>query len=150
MRRIKLLAVLFTVILASCVKQDDFSIVEVEELGLESLTKPIVTLRVRNDSRRTVRLLSGRFTVSTPAGKIGEVILTEEVVIPKKSETSVTLPLRMRISNPLAAAPLLSGKGVDAERLLVTGEVKVKAGAASRDFSVGEVPFSQFISIFNP
>ncbi|MCC8034408.1 MAG: hypothetical protein LIO77_00540 [Rikenellaceae bacterium] len=144
----KFTAVLAALALFSCMHPDDIRILELEHLGMETMTKPVVTVRVRNDSRKNIRITEGRFTLASPSGRIGEVMLTDRIDIPKRSETSITLPIRIKISNPLAAASLAAGGGAAADRLTVTGEATVKAGAMKKKFAFDNAPFSRFLTIF--
>ncbi|MCD7969471.1 MAG: hypothetical protein LUF87_03875 [Alistipes sp.] len=145
--RLMAVAAVLLCVLQSCIKADDIRVVEVEKWGMESLTKPVITLRVRNDSRRNIEILSGRFSLYGPSGKVCDVLLTGEVFIPKRSETSVDLPLRVRLSDPFAAASVFSSSGA-ASRLTVTGQAEVKAGNARRNFALEGAPVSRFLSIF--
>ncbi len=149
MRKFGLILLFFAALTSSCIREGDIQILELQELRLESLSTPVVTLSVQNKSGKNIKIQSGRFTISTSAGRIGELMLTGPVVIRKRSVSSVTLPIRMRISNPLAAAPLLSGGSFDPDRILVRGETRVKAGAAKIDFNFEDTPLSRLISIFD-
>lgn len=144
----KTVALVAALALSCCMKPDDVQIVGLEELGMESMTKPVVTVRVRNSSRKNILISEGRFTMYSSSGKIGDVMLTDDILLPKRSETSVRLPLRVRISNPLAAAALVAGRGVDTDRMTLTGEATVKAGAMKKKFTFDNAPFSRFLTIF--
>ncbi|MCC8019495.1 MAG: hypothetical protein LIO85_06960 [Rikenellaceae bacterium] len=149
MRKYFLILFFFSALLSSCIREGDIRILEVEDLRFESLSTPVVTLSVQNKSGKNIKIRSGRFTVSTSAGRIAELILTGPVDIRKRSVTSVTLPIRMRITNPLAAAPLLSGGTINTDRIFISGETRVKAGAAKIDFAFEDTPLSRLISIFD-
>lgn len=134
--------------LTSCVHQDDVSISSVDRLSLKSLSKPEVMVTVENCSARNIQLKEGHFVFRRNGRDLLQVITTDKIVIPKCSETTIDLPLRMKASDPLAIAAAVSGGKKRLNGITVTGEITVKAGMGRKKIKFRDKPVSQIISIF--
>ena len=67
-----------------------------------------LNLQVRNDSAYSPRIIAAKANLYSGESRMASVTLTEPVEIPKRSVTSLALPLKLSLSNPILALSLLS------------------------------------------
>ena len=138
-------------LLASCIKEDSVKFHGIEDIQISvgSIVAINAVVSVENSSCSKIRLSDAMFYLTDPSGnEIAVLTVPEELVLPKKSTTSVTIPFRIKLTNPLAALSLIKDIERQAPRILVTGSTKLKAGALKKKYEVNKLPLSGFISIF--
>jgi hypothetical protein len=146
-----ILLLLPVLVLAGCVSEDDLIFHRVEDLSvsLGSTTVVNAVIMVENTSRQNVRVNDAVFSIfDSGKNEIGTLTVADELLLPKKSVTSLRVPLRIRLTDPIAGLGLLSNIEENAGRMTVTGNVRVKAGMLKKKFKVKNVPLSEFLSIF--
>lgn len=65
-------------------------------------------LRIRNDSAYSPRIITAKADIYNGKARLASVTLSEQVEIPKRSVTSLSVPLNLSLGNPLLALSLLS------------------------------------------
>ncbi len=136
--------------LASCVKSDDVIVRGVEKMGFDGGARFEIVLSVENRSGTNIHLHSGRVTVMSGDQPIAEVMLSDKVRLPRRSTTSVSLPLQYRIIDPITAFMLMKkGKKIP-EGLTLSGEAKVRAGMAKYTYRFDGEELSKFLFKFDP
>ncbi len=148
-RLILLLLPLF--MLASCIKEDDIKFHKLEDMSVSVGPTTVINavVSVENSSRRNVRVSDAAFRVTDRENnEIGTVTVPGQLRIPKRSTTSIAVPIRIRLSNPLLGLGLLSDMEKNAKRLYVTGDVVVRAGLLKKKIKIKDMPLSEFMSIF--
>lgn len=138
-------------LLAGCISEDDLRFHHVKDLSVSIGTTTVVNavLVVENSSGRNVTVSDTLFHVFDHEGsEIATLTVTDELLLPRRSITSLTVPVRIRFVNPLLGLGVLSDIERSAEKMTVTGSFRVKAGALKKNFKVENVPLSEFLSIF--
>jgi predicted RecA/RadA family phage recombinase len=138
-------------VLTGCIKAEDLQFRQVEDLSVSigSTTAVNAVVVMDNNSGSNVRISDAMFHVTDMEGnEIGTVTVAGELLLPKRSTTSVAVPLRIRLSNPLAGLEMMSNIEENAKKMRVNGSAKVKAGILKKKFKVEDVPLSEIISIF--
>lgn len=149
MRIIKILTfTLLPLLMAACISADDINVKGIESFELKSLTRPSLVIDVENRSGKNISLAGGRFMLERDSVGIVEVMLAEEVVVPRKSDGLVTVPLQVRVTDPLVLLSISLGGRLITDDMTVSGEVVAKAGAMSRKFEYEHMPLKKFLSIF--
>ena len=125
-------------LLGSCIKQEDISLKEVENVSVQGFSRIDLTLKVENRSGSKLRVESARLDL-----RRGEMPL-----VPRKSVTSVPVTLRLKLSNPLGALGLMGDLKGMIPQLTVSGEITAKAGWARKKIRFDGVPFTDFLRTF--
>ena len=139
---------LIALTLGSCVRPGDISVKDVEKVEMHGFSGADVTLAVENRSGSNVRLQEAKLTLYDGGNRVLDVLLMEEVRVLRKSLGSVTLPLRMKISDPMAALSLVGRLKQSPERFTVSGEAVAKAGWGRKKITFSRVPLEEILRIF--
>lgn len=121
-------------------------IVEVARLGSAGA---VVTLHVRNDSRRTLRLDAARFELFLAGGRAAELRLHEPVRIPGHTTADCRTVWRLRVEDPGAYYAL--GRKIRAgelDRISVTVQAEGRGGGIPVKISRERMPLSEFLNTF--
>lgn len=151
MRKLNLqhiLCALFLLAAASgCMRPDAIAFHGVSDVDFVLSGSPAVTLvaDVENSSAHNLTVRDAMFSLCRPNGdRIGRVMLTEAVTLPRKSRTDLTVPMRVTLDNMLSGVALLANPG-EIDGLYVSGEATVKAGCLKRRISIDRMPLSAFL-----
>ncbi len=144
----KLILLLFPLLmLAGCINEDDLKFHRVENLSVSTVVNAVIV--VENSSGRNITVSDAMFRVfDRENNEIGILTVADELHLPKKSTTSLAVPIRIRLTNPLVGLGLLSNIEENARNMTVTGNFRVKAGMLKKNFKVNDMPLSEFLSIF--
>lgn len=109
-----------------------------------------LTLTVANNTASNVRITSATAFVNHNGRKLARVTLDEEILLPRRRCSQVDVPLRLTLSNPIAALALLNKvrKG-DYTGITVDYSVSVSALASHRIFEEQGVTLEQLAKQFN-
>lgn len=136
-----------------CVKEDAVKVHEVENISfsMQGGTKIVAMLRVENASGRNIKVMDMDFVACDLQGnEIAQLTVDEDIYVPRRSETSVVLPIRVRLSDPVSGARLLRNLNSVAGRVTLTGTAVVKFGGIRKKYDLRDVPLSNIISNFEP
>lgn len=109
-----------------------------------------ITLTVANNTASNMRITNAAAYIHHNNRKIGRVVLDGEVLLPRRRCSQVEVPLRITLSNPIAAFSLLNKvrKG-DFSGVAVDYSISVKALASTRTFEQENVSLEQLAKQFN-
>lgn len=133
----KILLLMIAAAFAACGVKDKINVVGPVEWEVETLSRLRVGVTVDNASCHTLRISGGRFTVDTPYGTLATVLLNDTVVIPRRAETRLEFPLRMKLDNLQAAFS-------DPEGFTVSGTAMVRTGMVRKKIRVENESISKF------
>lgn len=137
--------------MTGCVKQDSVRILGLEDvsISLGSTTAVNAVVSVENSSGKKIKVSDALFHITDPLGnEIATLTLANDITLPRKSTSSVEVPVRLKLANPLGGIALLRNFEENAARMLVTGSAKLKAGGLGKKYEVNKMPLSAFIPIF--
>ena len=144
--------------LGSCAKQGDTTRQRRQKFQVISLDKVKgslsegwrVTLTVANNTGSNMRITSANAFVRYNGRKIGQIVVDEEVVLPRRRCSQVEVPLRITLSNPITALSLFNKvrKG-DFSGIAVDYSVTVAAFASHRVFERENVSLDELAAQFN-
>lgn len=140
----KILLIILAAAVSGCSLRDKIRVTESPNIHVESVSHVVMTVGVENSSRRDIRITEGRFRLHTPNGDIATALLQGEVVIPRRSNGTVALPLRVKFNNPLA----ILGNVLSNSELLISGEAVARMGAVRKKIRVENTPVSEFLDKF--
>lgn len=152
------LAILASLGLAGCSKHGNqprqqkqkFQVVSLDNVR-GSIGEPWnITLTIANNTASNVRITSASAYINHNGRKFARVILDKEVLLPRRRCSQVEVPLRITLSNPIAALGLLNKvrKG-DYSGVTVDYSVSVSALASHRIFEEQGVTLEQLARQFN-
>ncbi len=144
-------AVLAALSVAGCVRQDAVKVREVESISLSVRdgVKVNAILRIENSAGRNIRISDVRFDVNDLRGNnIGELVVDEELVIPKKSVTSIFVPVNVHLKDTFGGLMMLRDIANITDRLLVSGSAQMKMGAVKKKITFTNVLLSDILAIF--
>lgn len=152
-----LIAVVALFGLESCSKQGQtrqrkqkFQVVSLDKVSGSVGEQWRVTLTVANNTASNMRITAASAFVRHNGRKIGRLVLDGEVVLPRRRCSQVEVPLRLTLSNPIAALSLMNKlrKG-DFSGVTVDYSVSVSALASHRLFEQKNVSLEQLARQFN-
>lgn len=121
-------------------------IVEVARLGSAGA---VVTLHVRNDSRRTLRLDEARFELFLAGGLAAEFRLHEPVRVAARTTADCRTVWRVRTEDPMAYYALQRKiRAGETARIEVSAHVAGRGGGFPVKFSCERMPLSEFLNTF--
>lgn len=144
-------ATVLALALTGCMRKDAviFRGVSDVDISLQGSPRMAAVLEVENTSNKNITLRDAAFRVTAKDGTlIGKVMVENDLFIPKRSVTSLYVPLKISIDNPLRALALLGDLEKSAPSLFVTGSVTVKAGCVRKKIEVNETPLSEVVKYF--
>ena len=147
MKKVKffILAVVLAAGFASCANPDKVQMVAVEDASMRGLAGMDLTARFDNQSCHKVNVKRGNLTLSDRGKVVVEVVLAQNVVIPRHSEQSVVFPLTFVIPNPFALLTLPNKISRGSEDLVISGEIVATSGIAKKKETIGPMSLSQFL-----
>ncbi len=131
---------------AGCVRRDDVSVVSVRVADFAIGTSPSVVLAAEVENRSgcdiTVRDIS--FMATDAAGEtIGRVVGPEQIVVPRRSSSEVTVPLRIRLDSPLGILGLIGDWENASREMRFSGGATVRAGLLKKRFKVVDMTLDE-------
>lgn len=134
--------------LGSCIKAEDVTIKELENVSMEGMSRLNLMFKIENRSGSKITLRDAKFSIKQGSSKVVDVMLNEPVVLARRSMESVYVPLRVKLSNPLAAIALVRNVGRNPNSITINGEFTVKAGWMRKKIVLTDVPISQIMTNF--
>lgn len=159
-KHISIIAVILvaTLALGSCAKQGNttrqrrqkFQVVSLDKVSGSLSEGWRVTLTVANNTSSNMRITSASAFVRYNGRKIGRVVVDEEILLPRRRCSQVEVPLRITLSNPIAAISLFNKirKG-DYSGIGVDYNVAITAFASHRIFERENVSLEKLAAQFN-
>ena len=106
-----------------------------------------LNLQVRNDSAYSPRIIAAKANLYSGESRLASVTLTEQIVIPKRSVTSLTVPLKLSISNPILALSLLSRfKKGNFEDMQASLSLTFEVMGATRTIEIGRTDINAILT----
>ena len=148
MKRPFLLFAVLLFLLTSCVGAGKVKILDVGGVNMATPSKIEALFVVENSSAHNIQVKSGKFVIQSSGSDLMDMTLSEPIKIARRSTSEVTLPVRVKLSDPLMALAFAMGRGPDLNKLTVTGEAVVKAGWGRKKIKLDKVPLSKILSNF--
>lgn len=148
MRRLTILLAVALVGLASCANPRKVTFSGPAEYEIETASKINVSCDVLNCTAYKLTLKSGRFKLYYGSSDYATVLVGGEVSIPRCGQARVAVPLRVRFADPLMMLSAATMETIPFDRLTISGEAVVRAGAARKKIRFERYPLSQIVSIF--
>lgn len=151
---VAVLAVVVAAVLPSCrgaVERawQEMAVEQVVEVVRRGSAGAAVTLRLRNDSRHTLRLNEVRLDLYLAGARVAEWRLHEPVRIPDRTTADYRTLWRLSSDDPMAYYALERKiRGGEADRIEVEALVRGRAGVARINFSTERMPLSDFLNTF--
>lgn len=139
------LAVIMTA--TGCMRRDAIKFNGIVDMDVSLQASPRVdaVLSVENISGYNVFIRDVAFNVTDDkGGLIGKVIVTQELLLPKRSETQLLVPLKITITNPLKGLAILTDIERNASKLFVSGSATLKAGWMKKTIRVENISLAEF------
>lgn len=143
-----LLLILPLILLGSCIKQEDITLKEVENISVQGFSRIDLSLKVENQSGSKLRIEDARMELCRGEMPLVDLMLSEPILIPRKSTSSIPVSLRLKLANPLGALSLMGDLKSTLSQLTVSGEITAKAGWARKKIRFDDVPFTDFLRTF--
>lgn len=154
MKKTLLLAVAAVALLMTgCVKPDSVKIHKLENvsISLQGGTKISAIVLVENTLKRNITVRALDFVITDPAGtELAQMEVEDEVLVPKNGMSSVLLPIKVRLTDPVGGLRMLRDIDDISDRLRVTGTAMVKTGGIKKKYKFENVPLSNIIANFDP
>lgn len=129
--------------------QRDIAVERVVEVARLGSAGAAVTLRVRNDSRRTLRLDEARFGLYLAGGLAAEFLLHEPVRVEPRTTTDCRSIWRVKVEDPMAYYALQrrirAGAG---DRIEISVRITGRGGGVPVKISRERMPLSEFLNTF--
>lgn len=127
----------------------EFKIEKVESINPKGITSYDVQLLVKNSTRYGCMLQQATVDVFYSGSKLGSVLSDEEVEVPKRTTASVTLPIVLKIDNPIA---LYGAYGKiqrgEIDKITLALKATVKVAGVKRTVERNNIPLSEVLSMF--
>ncbi len=152
-----LLIVVATLGMGGCAKQGEmrprkqkFQVVSLDKVKGSIGEGWRITLTIANNTASNMRITSGTLFLREDGRKVARLLLDGEVVLPRRRCSQVEVPLRITLSNPIAALSALNKirKG-EFRGLSVDYNITVSAFASHRIFEREGVSLLQLAQQFN-
>ena len=121
---------------------------EVENVSVQGFSRIDLTLKVENQSGSKLRIEDVRLDLRHGEMSLVDLKLGQQVIVPRKSTSSIPVSLRLKLSNPLGALSMMSNLKSTLSQLTVSGEITAKAGWARKKIRFDKVPFTDFLRTF--
>lgn len=151
------LVIVASLMLGSCAKQgaprqrkEKFQVVSLDKVSGSINESWKLTLTIANNTASNVHITAASAFIRHNGRKIGRVVLDNEVMLPRRRCTQVVVPLRITLSNPVAAFSLLGKvrKG-DFSGITLDYNISIAALASHRTFEQENVSLEQLAKQFN-
>ena len=131
-------------------RRQKFQVVSLDKVSGSISEGWTLTLTIANNTASNMRISSATAFVRHNGRKIGRVTLDGEVLLPRRRCSQVEVPLRITLSNPMAAFSLLNKlrKG-DFSGVAIDYNVAITALASHRIFEQENVSLEQLAKQFN-
>ncbi|MDY3979432.1 MAG: hypothetical protein SOZ00_05360 [Tidjanibacter sp.] len=152
----KILKILFSLsllpLLASCnlVRLDDFSLVDASVVEFEGMSKARLELTIESRACLKVRVTEGHLDLMVRGEKVGELTLANQIVLPARETTTVTVDVNLSFASPLSALRAVKTLIRNPEVVSVSGYGEGRIWCFRRRIVRENVPISKFIDIFGP
>lgn len=104
-------------------------------------------LRVRNDSAYSPRIIAAKADLYNGKSRLASATLSEPIEIPKRSVTSLTVPINLTLGNPLLALSLISRfKSGNFEGLQASLSLTVEVMGTTRTIEVGRTDINAILT----
>lgn len=135
-------------LLSSCGGMRQVAFTGIKGVKMKSASRAELLVGLCNDSGRELVLRSAELELSLPGTVTVTLTMPAEVTVGGPGEQTVSVPLRVRCSNPLAAVALVPVLGERAGEVTVSGEIraKMRGGIALRK-RVREMPLPEFLEM---
>lgn len=151
------LLVVASLALNSCAKQgeprhrrDKFQVVSLDKISGSIGDGWKLTLTIANNTLSNMHITNATAYIRHDGRKIGRLTLDGEVILPRRRCSQVVVPLRITLSNPMAAFSLLNKvrKG-DFSGVTIDYNVTIAALVSHRTFERKDVSLEQLAKQFN-
>lgn len=130
---------------SGCVRSSDIVFHGIDDVSLSMKSLSLV-LDVENSSGSKITVRDMTVSVTDGSGAtIVKALAEGDVVVPKRSRSDVTVPLKLSLNSPLRAMALLGASDDVAESLYVTLNATVKLGCVRKRLNIEKVPLSEFM-----
>ena len=131
-------------------RKEKFQVVSLDKVSGSMNEGWRLLITVANNTSLNMRITAANAFVSYNGRKIGRVALDGEVRIPRRSRSQVEVPLRLTLSNPIAALSIYNKvrKG-DFSGIMVDYSISVSALASHRTIEQSGVSLEQMAQQFN-
>lgn len=131
-------------------RKQKFQVVSLDKVSGSMGEQWRVTLTVANNTASNMRITAASAFVRHNGRKIGRLVLDGEVALPRRRCSQVEVPLRLTLSNPIAALALMNRlrKG-DFSGVTIDYNLAVSSLIAHRVFEQENVPLEQLARQFN-
>lgn len=144
-----LIAMMAVALLAfSCVNQQDVSVSGVKSVDMQLPTSVNLVLGVENRSAHKLQLLSCDMDVLYKGQKIGSIMVSEPVTVPRRFFGDVPVALKLRISDVIAGYSAVNNLQNGGNGVTVSGQALVKAGWGRKKIAIENESLSRLISTF--
>ncbi len=143
-----LLTLAAVVSLSSCSMEDKLTYKGVVDVAFEPWNELTVYARVDNRMRKDVVVEEMDGKIYYRGNQIGTMTLDGKVVISGKKESTVTIPVRLGLTNPLSAAGILSNPQDALYDITLDVEATVKLRGARKTISRENMVLSNFLPNF--
>lgn len=128
------------------VKPDDFKVNSVVGVELNSVNSANIVVNVTNSSRFNAEIKNFKIDISSNDKTVVEIIVATPVEIPKRTTTNVTIPLRIRLVNPIMAIKAFKGLGQENSNTTIKGSGVCKLGLATKKIDIDSQNLGQMIN----
>lgn len=152
MNRIAIILLIFvTLTLSSCVKPDDIAITDVASVKMNTFSSSALTadieVNTENRSARNITLIDGELELFVGDKKAVKIILREKVLLTKRSQQVVILPIGVSFTSEFGTLGLIgefTRSGID--NVSISGYLTAKAGMARKKIKLQQVPLQALLS----
>ena len=148
MKKIKFLgfALLLAGVMASCCKADKVNLVAIDDVVVVDMANIEIVARIDNQCGQSFKVKSAKLTLKEGENStLIEAALSNDVIIPRKTETAVAFPISMRMPNPLGLLSLPRKLNRPDNNLNISGEITVKAGLMKKTHKIGPMSLREFL-----
>lgn len=132
------------VLMASCVKPEEVMVENVDSFQVKSVSGSLIHvdagLKVTNLSGSKLMLRDAKLIINQNGRKIMEVMLTDKVVVPRRSSAVYTLPLVVRFEGLGGLLGIGSAFSSGMKGCTVSVEATLRGGWAKKKFRLDDIP----------
>lgn len=142
-------AVLSIVLLAGCVKENDVTFHGVDDVKIsyKGNIKIEVLAHIENEAGSNITLKEASMWLTDKSGnRLTELVFPEKVVVPKRSDGIVSIPMYIKNSNLFGVLALVGEIGDNPDNVFVEGKVVVRAGLMRKKFKLERMTLQRFVS----
>ena len=132
------------VAMASCVKPEEVMVENLESFQVRSMSGSLINvdagLKVTNLSGSKLMLKDATLVINQNGRKIMEVMLTDKVVVPRRSSAVYTLPLVIRFDGLGGLLGIGTAFSAGMKDCTVSMEATVRGGWAQKKIRIDDIP----------